>query len=116
MEGGRFCCALPYIKVGTCRHGKKSPMITQNFKKLDKSGKANYMRGQKWKREAAAGNPTTVPYDFSDLTGSQESYKDSANLDDVLSRYVPFWRWSLDEQKYWSPSLQKRAACTASKS
>ena len=81
----------------------------KGFKRKDPDGKVEYMQNQKRRREAISGHPSSVPYDFSDLTGTQERVNTSEDIEDITTAWIPFRRWFIDE-KILNPSLEEKDA------
>ena len=70
--GRRQCHFCNATVVALHRHSVKKPDIIKRYKKKTAAEKKEYMRAQKKKRMDGSGNPSSAPYDFSDLECDQK--------------------------------------------
>ena len=67
------------------------------------------LRTQQTMRSQVTGPASSVPYDFSALVGTQVSFQETNELDDTVTKFIPFRRWFIDE-KTLRPELQFEGA------
>jgi hypothetical protein len=76
----------------------------KNFKRMTAPEQQAYMLTQKRKRVALGDGPSNVPYDFTDLTGTQRQFDVNSTEDDIRTDWLPFGRW-YPMQKAFKPEL-----------
>ena len=103
----RQCLPCGAIDIAMLRHSKKDPQIIKSFKKMDDAGKVTYMKNQKRLREAVQGHPSSTPYNFGDLRGEQIEKHAQEQITDILTDWIPFRRYFIEE-KFWTQHLRRK--------
>ena len=93
----RQCLPYQNILQAITRHSVVNPALGISFKRKTEEGRQDYLRDQKRRRleKMKTGNAAAscVPYDFSDLTGTQVQTSKAEDIFDINTRWTTFRTW-----------------------
>ena len=94
------------------RHSTTNPALAKGWKRKNDDDKAEYLQEQKKHRKeklASGATPSSIPYEFGDLTGEQSINHSAGQRFAVPTHFVNFRTWFLEE-KVLEPDYKKDVA------